>query len=59
MSTPEPLDERPAGAVEIRGGDKPEDFIPGPGFRTGSVEELLGKHVPYASCDCGCEDGSE
>lgn len=27
MSTPEPLDEHPAGGVEVRGGDRPEDFI--------------------------------
>jgi hypothetical protein len=27
MSTPEPLDEHPAAAVEIRGGDRPSDYI--------------------------------
>jgi hypothetical protein len=29
MSTPEPVDERPAGGIEIRGGDRDEDFMPG------------------------------
>jgi len=27
MTTPEPVDEFPAGAAEIRGGDRPEDYI--------------------------------
>jgi hypothetical protein len=51
MSIPEPLDEHPAGAVEIRGGDKPEDFMPDPSVRTGSVE----------GCACGpeCPDSSD
>ena len=26
MSTPEPLDEHPAGSVEIRGGDRPQNW---------------------------------
>jgi hypothetical protein len=41
MTTPEPLDEFPAGGVEIRGGDRPEDFMP---------EE--GCCLP----GCGCDD---
>lgn len=28
MTAPEPLDEHPAGPVEIRGGDRDEDFMP-------------------------------
>jgi hypothetical protein len=56
MSIPEPLDEHPAGAVEIRGGDKPEDFIPDPSVRTGSVEELLGLQVGTCGPDCDCDE---
>jgi hypothetical protein len=44
MSTPEPVDERPAGTVEIRGGDRDEDFMP--------------QGYPPAACgpDCTCQD---
>lgn len=52
MSIPEPLDERPAGGLEIRGGDRDEDFIPAflqPG-------EYILPAAPAAGGDCGCGD---
>lgn len=66
MSTPEPLDEHPAGGVEIRGGDKPEDYIEDPellkawGGKLGSVYGTLGTTDPdegcgSSICDCGIE----
>jgi hypothetical protein len=35
MSEPEPLDEFPASAVEVRGGDRPEDYMPENGCACG------------------------
>ena len=28
MANPEPVDETPAPEVEVRGGDRPEDYVP-------------------------------
>jgi hypothetical protein len=56
MTAPEPLDEKPAVPVEIRGGDRDEDFITGIyGVKPDGTE--LGN--PLAESDdfiCGCGD---
>ena len=57
MSTPEPVDEEPAAAVETRGGDHLSDAIPAllhPG-------EFILPHGDVRSCghlgaDCDCGD---
>jgi hypothetical protein len=55
MSTPEPLDEHPAGGIEIRGGDRPEDYLPRSDVMFHAQEDLL-RCGP--DCDCG-EDEPE
>jgi hypothetical protein len=54
MSTPEPVDERPAGAVEIRGGDRDEDFITFPAFAKGGL--VLADGQESCGPDCTCQD---
>jgi hypothetical protein len=63
MSTPEPLDEQTVGDVEIRGGDRPEDYIPA--FATGGIVYGVkpgdtGSDNP-ATCgpDCDCDEDDE
>lgn len=50
MTTPEPLDEHPAGAVETRGGDRPEDWNQPLPY----VEEDLRRAAALDDDDEGC-----
>lgn len=57
MSIPDPLDEQPAGGVEIRGGDRDEDFMPGT-QQLPFIPPLPGTVTTDCGCgDCGCEGG--
>jgi hypothetical protein len=57
MTTPEPLDETPAGGVEQRGGNSPVDYMPEDdavhSWPTGTQADV--EHPGGCGCDgCGC-----
>jgi hypothetical protein len=54
VSTPEPVDETPAGKVEIRGGDRDEDFMPADGAIYG-----LALTDEQTGCGPGCRCGED
>jgi hypothetical protein len=70
MSTPEPLDEHPAGGVEIRGGDRPADYLLRSDVMFHAQEDLLPcspesfltdeelvAAVRAHDAECDCDDG--